>query len=98
MRWETAVAIVLTPLAADLLRRWQNYEKPFDGSWTIAWIIKPLLPLLGQKSGRGDAGGTQVGGQELGALPPPLAHQEVTEQPTVEGSSCSRSESSSTRD
>lgn len=82
MRWETAVAIVLAPLAADLLRRYEMRLPPFGDSWTIAKVIRPLI---GKKANEWSASGAQIGGEGLRALPPPVAHEVIGQEPTVEG-------------
>ena len=86
MRWETGVAIFLAPIAADLMRRWRNYDPPFDEEWTIARVLG--LFRLGRDQRGERATPLQIGSDGLRALPPPLAHEEsagggaVEEAPT----------------
>lgn len=84
MRWETGVAIFLAPLVADLIRRYEHYQPPFDGSWTVARVVRILI---GKKADKWSAGRPQIGRDKLPALPPPSAHEVVSEESTVSGAS-----------
>lgn len=76
MQWETAVAIALAPIAADLIRRHRQKKWPFDGS---------LFAIFrGDNRDGSDAGAGEHGGDSLPRLAAPLAHQQSSEERAVQ--------------
>ena len=80
MEWQMAAAIVAVPLIREVYRRWQAREKPFDGTWTVARLITPILQHhRAEKSGVGKQRG------ELLCLPAPIPSEQSGELPTIDG-------------
>lgn len=87
MRWETAVAIVLAPFAAELLRRRREGIKPFDGSWTFVRVLEKLR--IGQQA---EGSGPHEGRKLLPHLPAPGTGEVISEQSAVEGTTSASAE------
>ncbi len=77
----TVIAILLAPVAGDLLNRWQERRRPFDGSWTFARIVTFCLPNRGRGSKTAIA---EEGGQPLRRLAAPAAEHQQPEKWAVD--------------
>lgn len=39
INWHMAAAAFVAPIVGNLIHRYQTYQKPFDGSWTVARVL-----------------------------------------------------------
>lgn len=67
METHTILAIAAAPLVADLIRRYETYKYPFDGSFFrgLFLFVKKLIRSRGDT----DASGSDVGGESHSSSP-----------------------------